>query len=415
MKIANTLKSNKLYRWIDLSLLNLCLVALIGLVLRSKIVFPLPFINYNYLLEAHAHFSFGGWATLILLVLVVHELLPESISGRPIYQWFLGAVAILSWGMLFSFTIWGPGGISEGISFIFVFLTYSFGSMLIRDLYKAKLNSSITLLAVSAIICLILSSSGLITISYITHSKSLDFVLYRDALFTYLHFQYNGFFTLAILALLFNHIHQRISLYAAKRIRMFSIVVTISVLPSLFLSYLWQDPNIWFRIIAIAGSFLLLICFYLFLLVTVSLKDVFLKEAAVIRFLLMISLGSFMLKVVLQSLTIVPAIGNAIFGNRPVIMGFLHLVFLAFVTLFLLAYLTRIHVLNGKIRFTCIALVVFAIAVVLNESLLITLGITTMFTGASSIFSWLLWMIGLLLFIGTLLLVISRIRSKQIP
>jgi hypothetical protein len=413
LKITNTAKSGWPYTWIDLSLLNLCLVALMGLLLRSKIVFALPMINYNHLLEAHAHFSFGGWATLLLTALFVKELLPQSAGTRPIYQWFLGAIALLSWGMLISFLIWGTGRISEVMSLIFVLITYLFGSVLIRDICKSKLNPSITLLAVSSIICLILSSSGVIAISYINYSKSLDFILDRDALFTYLHFQYNGFFTLAVFALLFNHIHHQSSLNAVKHIRMFSMIISISVLPTLFLSYLWQDPNVWFRIIAIAGSLLLLFCFYLFLVSVIALKSVYHSEKPVLRFLLLISLGSYMLKIVLQSFTIFPMVGNAIFGNRPVIMGFLHLVFLAFMTLFLLTYLTKINVLNGKFGFTRMALVVFAIAVILNEVLLGLQGLTSMLMAGSSIFSWLLWISGIGLFAGTLLLAVARIRSKK--
>jgi hypothetical protein len=371
-------------------------------------------INYNHLLEAHAHFSFGGWATLLLMTMLVKELLPESAGSRPIYQWFLAAVAVLAWAMLISFSLWGSGLISESLSFIFVLLTYIFGSVLIRDICKAKINASITLLAVSSIICLILSSSGVIMIFYINYFKSLDFILYRDALFTYLHFQYNGFFTLAVFALLFNHIHQRSSLNALKNIRIFSIVVSISVLPTLFISYLWQDPNVWFRMIAVAGSLLLLYCFYLFLVSAIVLKSVYGAEKPILRFLLLISSGAFVLKVVLQSFTVFPVVGNAIFGNRPVIMGFLHLVFLAFLTLFLLAYLTKINVLNDKIGLTRIALVVFAITVILNEVLLSSQGLSTMFMAGNNLYSWLLWVTGIGLFAGTLLLVVARIQSKKI-
>ncbi|HEY4936692.1 MAG TPA: hypothetical protein VII44_08935, partial [Puia sp.] len=96
----NTIRSHK---WINLSILNLCIVALLGMVLRSKIVFALPFINYNHLLEAHSHFTFGGWVTLILMALFIYELLPESVSQRPLYKWLLGSIATCAWGMLVAF------------------------------------------------------------------------------------------------------------------------------------------------------------------------------------------------------------------------------------------------------------------------------------------------------------------------
>ena len=404
----------RFHRWVDLSILGLCTVALMGLGMRSKIVFALPFINYNHLLEAHSHFSFGGWVTLIIMALFVYELLPETISKRPIYQWLLGGTALCAWSMLITFLIWGYSASSVILSLCFVILNYLFGLIFIGDLLKAKLESSVALLAISSIVCLILSSSGLFIIAYIVFTKSFDAILYRDALFTYLHFQYNGFFTLAIFALLFNHIGHRTSLKGAANIRRFSIALCISIIPSLFLTYLWRDPNVWFRFIAITGSIFLLLCFYLFILSILSLKPVYKDEKPVIRFLLLISLGSFMLKIFLQGFTIFPMVGNVIFGNRPVIMGFLHLVFLGFVTLFILAYFIKKGLLNIKIKLTNIAVILFATAVIFNEILLITQGITSMFNAGNNLFPWLLWVTGILLFAGSFLIAIARMQTRKL-
>jgi hypothetical protein len=162
------------------------------------------------------------------------------------------------------------------------------------------------------------------------------------------------------------------------------------------------------------GSILLLFSFYLFLVCALSLRDIFKEERGVIGFLVMLSMGSFMLKIFLQSFTIFPVIGNAIFGNRPIIMGFLHLVFLGFVTLFILAYFIKKGLLNSKIKWTGIAVIVFAIAVILNEVLLILQGMATMFIDGSSIFPWLLWITGILLFTGSLLLAIARIQTRRL-
>ena len=48
-------------KWIRICLLNLFLVALLGVVLRYKIAFSLPFIDQRNLLHAHSHFAFAGW------------------------------------------------------------------------------------------------------------------------------------------------------------------------------------------------------------------------------------------------------------------------------------------------------------------------------------------------------------------
>ncbi len=411
LSTKNTIRSHK---WINLSLLNLCIVALLGMVLRSKILFALPFINYNHLLEAHSHFAFGGWVTLILMVLFIYELLPESVSQRPVYQWLLGSIATCAWGMLSAFAALGYSTISIILSLCFVLLTYLFGVIFIRDILSTKLVSCVKLLAVSSILYLILSSSGVIIITYIYFTKSFDAILYRDSLFTYLHFQYNGFFTLAIFALFFNLIDNRTSVKAKRNIYRFSVALCISIIPSLFLSYLWQDPILWLRIIAIIGSALMILCFYFFIICALSLRTNYNEEKPVLRFLVCISLGSFMLKIFLQSFTIFPVIGDAIFGNRPIIMGFLHLVFLGFVTLFILAYFIKTGLLNSQIKWTGTAVIVFAGAVILNEVFLISQGFAAMFINGSSIFPWLLWATGALLFIGSILIAIARGQTMRL-
>src|SRR4029077_1594569 len=123
------------------------------------------------------------------------------------------------------------------LSLCFILLTYLFGSIFIRDLLRTKLAFCVKLLASSSIVYLILSSSGVIIITYIYFTQSFDAIFYRDALFTYLHFQYNGFFTLAIFALLFNLPDKRASVKAKGNIYRFSITLCISVIPSLFISY----------------------------------------------------------------------------------------------------------------------------------------------------------------------------------
>jgi hypothetical protein len=405
---------NNKIKWVDLSILGLCIVALSGLVLRSKIVFPLPFVNYNHLLEAHSHFNFGGWITLALLILLINELLPAPVNRRRTYQWLLGGIAISAWGMLVAYYVGGNSTLATALSTFFIFLTYVVGWIFIRDARKAKLTTPVMLLAISAIVCLILSSSGPFLITYILWTKTFDAILYRDALFTYLHFQYNGFFTLSVFALLFHHFGQHTDTRARKEIYRFAVALCVSVIPSLFLSYLWQDPNPFLRGIAIGGSLLLLVTLFCFVRAAGSLRNCYRRERPEIRFLTLLSLGSFVLKLFLQTFTIFPVIGNAIFGNRPTIMGFLHLVFLGFVSLFILAYFTNKGLLDGTKKFTRAALLVFAVAILLNEGLLITQGLTTMFIPGSMLFPWLLWVAAIFLFLGAILIGVARIRTKQL-
>lgn len=400
------------HKWIDFSILGLCMVGLLGLLLRSKIVFELPLINYNHLLEAHSHFTFGGWVSLALMTLLVLELLPPAVNQKYYYQWLLGGIATSSWAMLLAYLLEGYGYFSIICSFIFILITFVFGWVFIRDVIKTRLARPIVLLAVSSIICLILSSSGIFIIAYIYFTKSFEAILYRDALFTYLHFQYNGFFSLSIFALLFKLMDNNIPQMGRRNIYRFAVILCVSIIPSLFLSYLWQEPNKWFWVIAIIGSLLLLLCCILLVLSLRSLQKAYLQEISVVRFLILISMSSFLLKIFLQCFTIFPVIGNAIFGNRPIIMGFLHLVFLSFTTLFILAFFTIKGWLDGTKKFTVIALLVFTIAITCNEIVLLMQGLANILVAGSNLFTWILWVIGICLFIGTVLIGISRIKTS---
>jgi len=403
----------KINHWVNVSLISLCTIGLLGLLLRSKIVFSIPFINYNHLVEAHSRFTFSGWVTLALFVLMVRELLPES-ENRKKYNMLFAGISITSWMLLIVFLWKGYNALSIIVSSFFILLTYIFGYVFVKDISKAKLSRDVRWLAVSSMICLVISSFGLFVIDYIYFSHSFEAFLYRDSLFTYLHFQYNGFFSLSIMALFFNNIKSIIPDSAKRSINNFIAVLLISLIPSLFLSYLWQDPNSLFRIIAIAGSIFVLAACLLFVRTSLLLKSAFKTEKPVIRFLILISMGSFVLKLFLQCFTIFPVIGNAIFGNRPVIMGFLHLVFLGFVSLFILALYAKRGILDDTKIVTKAGLIVFASGVLLNETFLISQGLITMFGPGSILLPWLLWAIAIWLFAGTVLIAIARMKSKSI-
>ena len=53
---------NKAY-WLKFSVFNFCIVALIGVLMRYKIAYSLPFLDQKFLQHGHSHFAFYGWIT----------------------------------------------------------------------------------------------------------------------------------------------------------------------------------------------------------------------------------------------------------------------------------------------------------------------------------------------------------------
>ena len=398
--------------WVDLSILNLCIVAFLGFILRSKILFSLPWINYLYLLDVHSHFAFEGWVTLALLFLFVQELLPEPFNKRFIYQWLFGGIVLSSFGILLTLFFNNNSFFADFFSVLFILITYVFGLMFLKDSLAIRINKTVRLLSVSAIVSLMLSSAGPISLAWLHAIKSIHTTLYRDALYVYLHLQYNGFFTLAVFALLFNKLNPKISKKIQQNFHRFSVLLCLSIFPSLFLSFLWQDPNNLFRIIALTGSILIFMSVGWFIVSALPLLKYSEIGLRPVRYIIILSIGAFVLKMFLQSFTIFSSIGKAVFGDRPVIIGFLHLVFLGFVSPFILAYYMQKELLNIKIKLTTYAIIIFMLGIAGNEITLMLQGLSAMFLISSYLYSWLLWAISICLMIGTILIFTARIKSR---
>jgi hypothetical protein len=118
----------KTRRWILIALINFCVVALAGIVMRYKINFPLPFVNQKYLLHAHSHFAFTGWVTLALMALMVDYLQKQNIPiNYKKYHYVLLANCVAAYGMFFSFIVEGYAFYSITFPlFLFLFLTSLF-------------------------------------------------------------------------------------------------------------------------------------------------------------------------------------------------------------------------------------------------------------------------------------------------
>lgn len=397
----------QLDRWIIISLVNLAIVALLGLTLRLKIIFSIPFLDFKYILHAHSHYAFGGWVTLALLSLLTFRVLPVQFSARPVYKWLLTGILLSAVGMLISFPLQGYAFFSILFSTLFIFASYGFAYAFIRDLLKTETMKSVKVLLISAMVSLVLSSVGAFTLAYLLATHSSNLFLYKDAIYTYLHLQYNGFFSLTILGLILHYFKQE-----NRFTRTFSSLIVVSIIPSMFMSYLWHDTGWLITVMAVAGSLLTVISCVTFIIMVRSISSNFNRLKPLARNIAAIAVLCFATKLVLQAITIIPSLGHLVFSNRPVIIGFLHLVLLGFVSLFLLAYFIQAGLLPDTKR-AAIALSIFIGGVILNEVVLMTQGLGIMLMITSSIANWLLLLAAACLFSGALLIVFTKLRSSS--
>ena len=125
---------------------------------------------------------------------------------KKIYQWILAGIEISSLGMAFTFPFYGYNAVSIFFSTLYIVVTVVFAPVFIKDVVKSNHHKTVRLLSISAVICLIVSFLGALGLVYILMSKSSNSILYRDSIYTFLHFQYNGFFTLSVFALVFSYV-----------------------------------------------------------------------------------------------------------------------------------------------------------------------------------------------------------------
>ncbi len=393
--------------WLSLSLVNLCLVAFLGFCLRSKILFPIQFIDYRSFISAHSHFAFAGWAGLALITLLIYDLLPEHLSQKKIYQWVLAGIEISSLGMAFSFPFFGYNGLSISFSTLYIVATVAFAPVFIKDVLKACRQKTVRLLAISAVASLIISFTGALGLVYILLSRSGNSLLYRDSIYTFLHFQYNGFFTLAVFALFMNYLFKK-GWAINKRAELFSVFLCGSVLPSLFLSLLWHNSIVIYVLAAVGCVFIIssLIYFFSFLKAVNPLQ---LFTSSIARTLWLFSVISFGLKMLLSAGTIFPQLGNEVYGNRPVIIGFLHLVFLGFLTFYLLAALIEKGYFTKHHKISSTPFLIFSLGIISNELLLMVQGLGVLFKTNSDIYKWLLWIAAIILLAGSVFIALARL------
>src|SRR5215203_1536854 len=397
--------------WITLSLVNLCLVAFLGFCLRSKILFSIPFINYRYFLSAHSHFAFAGWAGLALMTLLVYDLLPESISQKKIYQWILAGIEISSLGMAFNFPFFGYNAVSIFFSTLYIVVAVVFAPLFINDVLRYSNNAIVKLLSISAVSSLIISFLGALGLVYILITRSGNSILYRDSIYTFLHFQYNGFFTLAVFAVLFQHLLNK-GITQIKSSRLFALFLCLSIAPALFLSLLLHNSTFFYMLAGIGAALIIVCLFYFFRFVrSISVGQLF--SSPVARTLWLFAIFSFGFKMLLNVGTIFPVLGNAVYGNRPIIIGFLHLVFLGFLSFYLLSNLLDKSIFMKSKSRMVLSFYLFSFGIFANEMLLMIQGLGILFQTNNDIYKWLLWIISILLFIGAAFILSSRIAANK--
>ncbi|PWB25542.1 hypothetical protein DCO46_08520 [Flavobacterium sp. HTF] len=327
--------------WITCCFFNFLIASGIGLVMRFTFLFPLQFINYTFLLHAHSHVAMLGWAYLMIYVLIVCFFIPEEKRQNPIYSRLFWLTEFTVIGMMISFSIQGYAFFSILFSTLHIFLSYVFCRKVWKDCHRDK-NFSGQLLSMS-ILFMVLSTFGVWCLGPAVSTLGKQNAFYQIAIQFFLHFQFNGWFLLAVLALFLKQFTKKIE---SRMFNNFFLLLVISVFLTFAFPVSWYISSEILYGINLSGVLLQIISFWYFYKM-LKPQIMYFKAGLnqLTKLVYSLSLCSLFLKLCIQLVVLIPNLGESSHHIRNFVIGFVHLTTLGIITGFLFGVLLQAKLL----------------------------------------------------------------------
>jgi hypothetical protein len=366
-----------LIRWLQVCMLNLLLVAFAGVLLRYKIAFFFPFINQKFLLHGHSHFAFAGWLTQVLMILLVQHLVQykTEIVWKK-YRWLLYGNCITAYGMLVFFPVQGYAAMSIAFSTLSIINSYFFAVLYWKDLNRISSGNAADPWFKASLFFNVVSSLGAFGLAFMMANKISHQNWYLAAVYYFLHFQYNGWFFFAVMGLLISRLNITGS---RKQWRIIFLLFSIACIPAYFLSVIWMNIPAMLYLVVVAAAIAQFIAWIL------TVKLILHNKTSILHAfpgkgmpLMIIPALALTVKLLLQLGSAYPPLGQLSAGFRPIVIGYLHLVLLGVISVFILGYILSMNLIpnpNGFVR----GARVFITGIILNELILMVQGITGLY------------------------------------
>jgi len=395
--------------WTKASLFFLFMIAFIGSSLRAVYFIKLP-LQYQNLVHAHSHTAFQGWIYTLSILLISSLYLNQSQikKGRYVLQFLLTVLVIV--GVLVSFSMQGYGLFSIIFSTIFGFMNYWFIFSFLRQSksFANEIKQSISLRFIKTGLWLGLLSSLLpFGIGFLAAKGLKATEAYPSLIYTFLHLQYNGWFLFVALGLFFKLLENAQIPFDKKMASRFYWFFAIAILPAISLSFLGTSFRNYIVLPAYFAAIMQIIGLGFFF---ATLKPIFKKwmcsKNIWFKLFMLASLSSFFLKILLQSLSILPQLETYAFKNKNIVLAYLHLSLLGVLSFMLIAILIDLKWLSIN-HFSRIGFSLFLIGFLITELMLVLGGMAIFYD-----YKWLFYG-SVSMLVGIFLLLLSPQNSKS--
>lgn len=371
-------------------------------------------VEYANILHGHSHLAIMGWAFLGVFIIFLASYWNKLQHKKQAIA-IAVSLFIVTVLMFAAFIYQGYALFSIALSTIHIFIEYWAAIFIYRQL-RSKLDIPATakLFIKGALIALVISSFGPYGLAFISASGMKENALYEMAIYFYLHFQYNGWLMLFLIGLFIIILHLKKVTLPVSKLKTGFWIYFVALFPGYFLSVLWVE-ELGFTADILAGIGGIGQWIGIMYIIVAYLKSKQRIKAVYLKLTILSLHLSFLLlfmKSTMELGMLIPSLLPLIYDSRSVIIGYLHLTLLGFVSIFILAQYLMERILK-QTKLTIYGSVIFITGFLINELWLFSQGLTEWLqVSGIPLFTEGLLAASVLLTLGILVLWISFSRQK---
>ncbi|MGM5470867.1 hypothetical protein ACS386_11375 [Flavobacteriaceae bacterium LMO-SS05] len=383
--------------------INFLIAALMGLVLRYSFIESTS-VNYRFLTHAHSHVAMLGWVYLMLFTVILYHFVPEK---KPIYYRLFWVTEFVVIGMMLSFPFQGYAAVSISFSTLHILCSYYFVYLIWKHHKTESLATSYLLRA--SLLFMLLSTLGVWCLGPAVSMLGQASAFSQIAVQFFLHFQFNGWFLIAVLAIFF----YLLKIEYSKEFKTFFKLLIASTVLTLALPIHWFAPHTILLWINALGVILQIATLFLFIkLIRPKLHNILKHQSRLLGYLFHFSIFCLILKILLQLITLIPEISSTLFMHRNFVIGFIHLVMLGVISGFLIAFIMQNRLVTST-KVSHAGIYIFLFGFVLTEVLLAFQGYKFYFgNGLINNYYVSLFLVSILLPLGLIFILFNLIKTK---
>ncbi len=377
-----------------------------------KFVFPIELLNYENTLHSHSHFAILGWLYNALYIAIVYTYIKDPGKQKK-YNVLFWITQVSIVGMLFTFAWQGYAAFSITFSTLHIFCSYAFIFFVLKDVSAIKHETLSLKFIYGALFFLFLSSLGPWGLVVVVIQGYAGTDLYKQIIYFYLHFQYNGWFIFALIGLWLKYYESKGAKFNEKTASAAFNILFYSNVAAYSLSLLGFKLPAYVYWLAILSAFVQLAGLrYLYKLLFANEIKVFHDKNNLTHSLFRFSFFALFVKYLLQLVSALPNIGDAAFLSREVTIGFIHLVMLGVISAGMLGWFAGFDLSASANKWFKYGVYLFLITFALSEVLLFYPALVIWFkiTGISN-YALYLFVLSCGMLAGTIAVFISSLKS----